>query len=235
MGESFVLRRLCSCSKIFEMSIQRDPFNWSGALYEKYCSEISAYIQGSVLPSLNEKRQLNSITFLREWPLRFDNHRLVEKGLADMFTYLVLCTMPVEIRSGRRAILLMNSPICICRPTHSFLSISLMFVFDLTAGSILHTRKYRNMSTITIERYRRHYHLFLVLEHAFEWLLNFFGQPGCCIKSWFMMNSRSPHAMPSSASFGANARASHKTDCFSRTLCRLTAEVQDSFHDCMSD
>jgi hypothetical protein len=71
------------------MSIQRDPFNWSGALYEKYCSEITTYIQTFVLPSLNEKRQLNSITFLREWPLRFDNHRLVEKGLADMFTYLV--------------------------------------------------------------------------------------------------------------------------------------------------
>ena len=80
---------VCSNSKIFSMAIQRDPFNHSAPLYDKYCLEISTYIKDFVVKALREKRQQNEINVLREWPVRFENHRLVEKGLADMFTYLV--------------------------------------------------------------------------------------------------------------------------------------------------
>jgi hypothetical protein len=76
-------------SKIFEMSIQRDPYNWSGKLYEKYCLEMGNYTRENVVRALGAARQRNEIAFLREWPTRFENHRLVEKGMADMFIYLV--------------------------------------------------------------------------------------------------------------------------------------------------
>lgn len=72
------------------MSIQRDPYNWSALLYEKYCSEITAYTSSYAVLALEQKKSQNSIIFLREWPVRFENHTLLQKGLADMFTYLVL-------------------------------------------------------------------------------------------------------------------------------------------------
>jgi hypothetical protein len=71
------------------MSIQRDPYNWSGKLYEKYCLEMGNYTRENVVRALGAARQRNEIAFLREWPTRFENHRLVEKGMADMFIYLV--------------------------------------------------------------------------------------------------------------------------------------------------
>jgi hypothetical protein len=71
------------------MSIQRDPYNWSGKLYEKYCLEMGNYTRENVVRALSAARQRNEIAFLREWPTRFENHRLVEKGMADMFIYLV--------------------------------------------------------------------------------------------------------------------------------------------------
>jgi hypothetical protein len=107
------------------MAIQRDPFNHSAPLYEKYCLEISSYLKDYVIKALRERRQQNEINFLREWPVRFENHRLVEKGLADMFTYLV------------------------CLPTLSVFCFGKCFELFMSSGSILHSRQCRDVRSST--------------------------------------------------------------------------------------
>eukprot|EP00455_Lapot_gusevi_P043272 TRINITY_DN5238_c0_g1_i4.p1 TRINITY_DN5238_c0_g1~~TRINITY_DN5238_c0_g1_i4.p1 ORF type:complete len:690 (-),score=273.95 TRINITY_DN5238_c0_g1_i4:174-2243(-) len=70
------------------MSIQRDPYNFSAPLYEKYVQESFNYLTERVCPSLVEAHRQNDVTFLREWMRRWDNQAFVVRGLSNIFTYL---------------------------------------------------------------------------------------------------------------------------------------------------
>jgi len=73
---------------IFKMCIQRDPYNWSEQMYQRYEQAITQYLLHTVAPKLNEARTSHDVAFLREWTLRWNNHKLIVKGLSQLFMYL---------------------------------------------------------------------------------------------------------------------------------------------------
>jgi len=74
---------------IFRMCIQRDPYNWSEAIYREYSEYLRAYLKKSVVPALrNAQRSAHDVTFLKEWATRWDNQVLIVKGFSSLFMYL---------------------------------------------------------------------------------------------------------------------------------------------------
>jgi len=74
---------------IFKMAIQREPHNWSEALYERYSDSIAKYLTTTVTTALTEAQsKSHDVTFLKEWNKRWANHKLVVKGLSKLFMYL---------------------------------------------------------------------------------------------------------------------------------------------------
>ena len=74
---------------IFKMCIQRDPYNHSAEMYEKYKQAVLDHLTNTVAPALEEVRRSNFDTrFLKEWKLRWTNHKLIVKGLSRLFMYL---------------------------------------------------------------------------------------------------------------------------------------------------
>lgn len=74
--------------KIFKMCIQRDPYNWSEQMYERYTAEIQNYLTDTVQPSMNMICNKNDTLFLKEWTSRWRNQKLIVKGLSKLFMYL---------------------------------------------------------------------------------------------------------------------------------------------------
>lgn len=73
---------------IFAMCIQRDPYNHSEALYEKYSSSIKEYLEGHAANELRNARAQNATVFLNEWQERWTKTTLMVKGLSRLFMYL---------------------------------------------------------------------------------------------------------------------------------------------------
>jgi len=73
---------------IFKMCIQRDPYNWSEQMYERYTKAISEYLLTKVGPSFLKARDTYDIAFLNEWRLRWKNQKLIVEGLRKLFMYL---------------------------------------------------------------------------------------------------------------------------------------------------
>ena len=86
-GESLVTK--ASRPIVIGQCIQRDPFNWSEAMYEKYTLAIRDYLLNKVKPALAAaKAQSFDVTFLREWKTRWNNQKLIVAGLSKLFMYL---------------------------------------------------------------------------------------------------------------------------------------------------
>lgn len=74
---------------IFKMCIQRDPYNWSETMYELYTHSVLNYLLEKVEPALNKAKDTQyDVQLLREWKLRWANHKLVVAGLGKLFMYL---------------------------------------------------------------------------------------------------------------------------------------------------
>jgi len=73
---------------IFKMCIQREPFNWSEAMYELYTHSILDYLLTTVHPAFNQARTQADMIFLKTWKHRWGNQKLVVQGLAKLFMYL---------------------------------------------------------------------------------------------------------------------------------------------------
>jgi cullin 1 len=77
---------------IFKMCIQRDPYNWSEQMYERYTSAIHNYLTEKVEPSFQAARKQQGggfdAAFLNEWKQRWTNQKLIVKGLSKLFMYL---------------------------------------------------------------------------------------------------------------------------------------------------
>ena len=71
------------------MCIQRDPDNHSEALYNRLSIAVKQYLCEMVMPEMVRARNSNEILFLREWTRRWKYQKMLVKGLAGMFTYLV--------------------------------------------------------------------------------------------------------------------------------------------------
>jgi len=73
---------------IFKMCIQRDPYNWSESMYERYTHAILNYLLQKVTPALQRVQSQYDTAFLKEWTLRWNHHKLIVKGLSKLFMYL---------------------------------------------------------------------------------------------------------------------------------------------------
>jgi hypothetical protein len=76
-------------SLIFKMCIQRDPYNWSEAMYERYTNSILDYLLTKVKISFDKTRSSYDVAFLKEWKTRWNNQKLIVQGLSKLFMYLV--------------------------------------------------------------------------------------------------------------------------------------------------
>ncbi len=73
---------------IFKMCIQREPYNWSEAMFERFTQSISDYLNSTVVPALQTSLDQYDIAFLKEWKTRWNNQKLIVQGLAKLFMYL---------------------------------------------------------------------------------------------------------------------------------------------------
>lgn len=73
---------------IFKMCVQREPYNWSADMYEKYTASILEYLEKTCHPALNQAKASYETDFLKEWASRWHKHNLVVKGLSQLFMYL---------------------------------------------------------------------------------------------------------------------------------------------------
>eukprot|EP00823_Brevimastigomonas_motovehiculus_P008277 TRINITY_DN7560_c0_g1_i1.p1 TRINITY_DN7560_c0_g1~~TRINITY_DN7560_c0_g1_i1.p1 ORF type:complete len:748 (-),score=168.05 TRINITY_DN7560_c0_g1_i1:227-2470(-) len=74
--------------KVFKMCIQRDPYNHTEAMYEKYKTSIQEYLTKIVDIRLTEVAKGSDIAFLKEWTIRWANQKLLVRGLSKLFMYL---------------------------------------------------------------------------------------------------------------------------------------------------
>jgi cullin 1 len=73
---------------IFKMCIQREPYNYSAQMYDRYSEAIRDYLRRMVVPQLQEARVQYETTFLRQWVEKWANHQQVVRGLSKLFMYL---------------------------------------------------------------------------------------------------------------------------------------------------
>jgi len=73
---------------IFKMCIQRDPYNWTEKMYDRYSSSILNYLVDKVRPRMQQARESYETAFLKEWKTRWNNQKLIVKGFSKLFTYL---------------------------------------------------------------------------------------------------------------------------------------------------
>lgn len=74
--------------KIFKMCIQREPYNWSEALYNNYTQSILGYLRDTVAPKLEQVNADYHVAFLKEWTTRWGNQIKVVRGFSKLFMYL---------------------------------------------------------------------------------------------------------------------------------------------------
>ncbi|KAL1222359.1 Cullin-1 [Cardamine amara subsp. amara] len=70
---------------IYNMCVQKVPYDYSQDLYDRYKAAISDYNQQTVLPSLCNK---HDIYMLRELVKRWSNHKVLVRWLSRFFYYL---------------------------------------------------------------------------------------------------------------------------------------------------
>jgi len=58
---------------IFKMCIQRDPYNWTEAMYDRYTRSIMEYLVSKVGPKMQSARESYETAFLKEWKTRWNN------------------------------------------------------------------------------------------------------------------------------------------------------------------
>ena len=74
---------------IFQMSIQREPYNYSKNMYEKYSDAIRDYCRNQHKTALTEaKNSGQPLTLLKTWGKRWEKQKLAVMATARLFQYL---------------------------------------------------------------------------------------------------------------------------------------------------
>merc|ERR1719361_957666 len=73
---------------VFQMCIQREPNNFSGAVYDKVQHTTQNYFEGSFLPNLREMQERSEQAFLDEFAKRWKQCHFTVGGMKRMFNYL---------------------------------------------------------------------------------------------------------------------------------------------------
>merc|ERR1719499_45377 len=73
---------------VFQMCIQREPNNFSGAIYDRVQFTTQTYFEGSFIPSLRTARERSEQAFLDEFAKRWKQCHFTVGGMKRMFNYL---------------------------------------------------------------------------------------------------------------------------------------------------
>lgn len=73
---------------IFQMCIQREPYNYSAPLYQKHTDALTKYFKDVFLPALKEAKSQHRLIFLKEWVKRWRCNKWAVDGMQRMFMYL---------------------------------------------------------------------------------------------------------------------------------------------------
>jgi cullin 1 len=73
---------------IFNMCIQREPYNFSEPLYSYHGQALTDYFKKTVIPALSKARDKHGLALLQEWNQRWRANKWVADGLRRMFMYL---------------------------------------------------------------------------------------------------------------------------------------------------
>jgi len=73
---------------VFQMCIQREPYNYSDRLYNSYQDSFSKYFKNHFIPSLRQAKAKSELEFLNEFARRWQQNQYAVLGMQRMFCYL---------------------------------------------------------------------------------------------------------------------------------------------------
>jgi len=79
---------LSTYDTVFQMCIQREPYNYSDRLYQSYQDSFSKYFKNHFIPSLREAKAKSELEFLNEFARRWQQNQYAVLGMQRMFCYL---------------------------------------------------------------------------------------------------------------------------------------------------
>lgn len=72
-------------STVYDMCIQKDPHCYTPQLYDRFASSIRGYLQNVSLPAITSK---HGEFLLREFVLRWENHKIMQRWMQNIFRYI---------------------------------------------------------------------------------------------------------------------------------------------------
>jgi len=79
---------LTTYDTVFQMCIQREPYNYSERLYDNYQVAFTGYFRESFVTALNEAKATSELNFLTEFGRRWEQNQYAVLGMQRMFCYL---------------------------------------------------------------------------------------------------------------------------------------------------
>jgi len=79
---------LSTYDTVFQMCIQREPYNYSDRLYNSYQDSFSKYFKRHFIPSLQQAKAKSELEFLNEFARRWQQNQYAVLGMQRMFCYL---------------------------------------------------------------------------------------------------------------------------------------------------
>jgi len=79
---------LSTYDTVFQMCIQREPYNYSDRLYSNYQESFSKYFKTFFIPSLRQAKAKSELEFLNEFARRWQQNQYAVLGMQRMFCYL---------------------------------------------------------------------------------------------------------------------------------------------------
>jgi len=79
---------LSTYDTVFQMCIQREPYNYSDRLYVNYQESFSQYFKTKFLSALEESKGKSELEFLNEFARRWQQNQYAVLGMQRMFCYL---------------------------------------------------------------------------------------------------------------------------------------------------
>lgn len=79
---------LSTYDSVFQMCIQREPYNYSDRLYNNYAEAFVDYFKSGFVPALNKSREQSELSFLQEFVRRWKQNQYAVLGMQRMFCYL---------------------------------------------------------------------------------------------------------------------------------------------------
>jgi len=79
---------LSTYDTVFQMCIQREPYNYSDRLYNEYSDSFTSYFEKRFVPALKRSQGQSELSFLKQFTRRWQQTQYAVLGMQRMFCYL---------------------------------------------------------------------------------------------------------------------------------------------------